>query len=175
MSESATTLSHPGISDDQFGPISLLKPVTAVDTEMEDVGQPIFDHDVVMSPQQTSVEQPLLPLVEQARAKMTCLQLKSKIEEACKLNFIEIFSSNDGEKAFVDPRAFLLYHPTEHSEELDLIMRWLLMHHVEVGNVWYDGSWNNFKRQILGGGSGVVIVCHQFFLKSEHTDFVGTP
>lgn len=59
-------------------------------------------------------------------------------------------------------KAFLLFHPQQHLEELDIITRWLLMHHVEVGNAWFDGSWEHFKEQILHGESGVIIVCADF-------------
>ena len=71
-----------------------------------------------------------------------------------------MFGSNDGRNSgdLLDRRAFLIYHPEQHSKELDLITRWLLMHHVEVGSAWYEGSWENFKLQIVKGGSGIVIV-----------------
>jgi hypothetical protein len=42
--------------------------------------------------------------------------------------------------------------------ELDLITRWLLMHHVEVSNTWYDGAWSHFRELTIDGRSGVVIV-----------------
>lgn len=139
--------------DHQFGSIPLLD----------------AEPDVVGHRPQTHYEMPPLTPVEKPPAEMTCLQMKTKIEQACKLDFTDMFASNNGDKTLVDRRAFLIYHPEEHSKELELIMRWLLMHHVEVGNAWYDGSWDSFMQQILGGGSGVIIVCYSpFVLGKRH-------
>jgi chromo domain-containing protein 1 len=54
--------------------------------------------------------------------------------------------------------AFLMFHPGNHAKELELITRWLHLHHVEVRNVWLEGSWEDFKQQVVGGGTGVIIV-----------------
>ncbi|CAO2648618.1 Nn.00g078850.m01.CDS01 [Neocucurbitaria sp. VM-36] len=171
MTASATTQPHLGFHSDRYVPSPILKPVAAVDTEMEDVAQPSFEQNVVMSPQHSPIEQPPRSLIEQPPAKMTCLQMKAKIEQVCKLDFTDMFKSNNEDAALLDRRAFLIYHPEEHLEELDLIMRWLLMHHVEVGNAWYDGSWDNFKQQILKGGSGVIIAHPDFEYFTELPGF----
>lgn len=109
--------------------------------------------------------------VEQPPVGMSCLRLKQKIEQACKLDFIEMFTSNRNGNALVERRAFLLYHPEDHAEELDLLTRWLLMHHVEVGNAWYDGSWDHFKQSIMRGGTGVIIAHPGFEYFSDLPDF----
>jgi chromo domain-containing protein 1 len=90
------------------------------------------------------------------------VQVQAKIELACKLNFKDMFASNDGEKdiSLLDRKAFLVYHPEQHSEELAVITRWLLMHHVQIGNAHYEGAWEHFQLQIRKEGSGVIIVCY---------------
>ncbi|KAF1844651.1 uncharacterized protein K460DRAFT_365587 [Cucurbitaria berberidis CBS 394.84] len=169
--KSATSPPHSRFSNPQLGTKPRLEPVLVADAEMEDVGQPNVEHNEICQSPQTLNEQSPPPLVEQPPARMICLQMKEKIEQACKLDFADMFASNDGDGVLVDRRAFLVYHPKEHSEELDLITRWLLMHHVEVGNAWYDGSWDNFKQQILEGGSGVIIAHPDFEYFTELPEF----
>jgi chromo domain-containing protein 1 len=90
---------------------------------------------------------------------MTCLALKEMIEQACRLEFTDMFSiSINGRKTTLAKTAFLILHPEAHAAELDLITRWLLMHHVTVSNMWYDGAWNYFREQVIRSGSGLVIV-----------------
>lgn len=103
---------------------------------------------------------PPLP-AELPPAKATCENIRKQISSACELNFGELFGSNDSKSAtgLMDRRAFLVYHSEEHVEELELITRWLLMHHVQISGVHYAGGWEEFERQIKGGGSGVIIVC----------------
>ncbi|KAF2878196.1 hypothetical protein BDV95DRAFT_480552 [Massariosphaeria phaeospora] len=100
---------------------------------------------------------------------LTCVDLKRKIEDICKLDFKIIFQYNgDGLKESVlDRRAFLIFHPEDHSEELELITRWLVMHHVEVCSFWFEGSWDYFKGQISDGGTGVIITHPDFDWYSE--------
>lgn len=105
---------------------------------------------------------PPVPVVQQVKqADTLCLGLKASIEQYCKLDFLDMFTKNDG-SALLDRTAFLLYHPEQHLEELELITRWLLMHHVEVSNVWYDGSWDRFKSQIVRGGTGIIVTHPEF-------------
>ncbi|KAF2031615.1 hypothetical protein EK21DRAFT_62655 [Setomelanomma holmii] len=94
------------------------------------------------------------------RLCLSCAQAKLNIERALKVDFEDMFewgSDEDG-TIMVDRRALLLYHPEDHAEELELITRWLLMHHVEVSNAWSTGCWEYFRQHIGKGGSAVVIV-----------------
>lgn len=63
-----------------------------------------------------------------------------------------------GDDKMLERRAMLLYHPEEHSEEIELITRWLLMHDVQVSNLWYDGAWTQFHQDVSEGKSGIIIV-----------------
>ncbi len=134
---------------------------------MADSGQERMETEILMHSPPTSTEQPsalapgsILPLPEQISPGILCSQLMIKAASICKLNFLDMFTSNNTnqEPILLDRRAFLLYHPQEHLEELEFTARWLLMHHVEVGTTWYEGSWEHFKQQILKGGSGVILV-----------------
>jgi chromo domain-containing protein 1 len=100
--------------------------------------------------------QTTLPPVE-----LSSLTAKHEIEEALQIAFTSLFQwSDDGtERIMLDRRALLLFHPVDHQEELELLTRWLLMHHVEVSNAWLPGAWYYHKEQIIAGGSGIVIVC----------------
>lgn len=102
---------------------------------------------------------------------ITCGQLNRKIEQIFKLDITKLFASN----SHVDQRAMLLYHPEDHSENLELITRWLLMHGVEVGNAWYDGAWSYFRQQITEDKLGIIIVSRVFQLIVERLTIVGTP
>ena len=76
---------------------------------------------------------PSLPVpAELPPARAMCENIREHISSGCKLDFEEIFSSNDSQSAtgLMDRRAFLVYHVDEHAKELDIITRWLLMHHV---------------------------------------------
>jgi chromo domain-containing protein 1 len=66
-----------------------------------------------------------------------------------------MFARNDskGSTTLTDRRAFLVFHPEQHSEELELITRWLLMHHVQIAGTHYQGAWPVFQQQIKRGGS----------------------
>jgi chromo domain-containing protein 1 len=94
----------------------------------------------------------------QAPARILCDKLKNIIEDACKIDFQTMFSCFGGREDALDRRAFLFFHPEYHAEELELITRWLLIHHVEVGSLWVSGSWDYFQQKIREGGSGVIIV-----------------
>jgi chromo domain-containing protein 1 len=117
------------------------------------------------------VQQPTTSLISQESPAMdtepnlmTCLALKASIEQACRLDFTDMFSIdiNEGEVALAK-RAFLVFHPEAHAAEIDLITRWLLMHHVAVSNTWYDGAWNYFREQTMESESGIVIVSSEKF------------
>ncbi|KAH9882812.1 hypothetical protein J1614_000178 [Plenodomus biglobosus] len=128
-----------------------------------------FDVFNQQSPRQPPPPPP--PIAQEiTQADTVCLTLKANIEQICKLDFLNIFTRNDG-SALLDRTAFLLYHPEQHSEELELITRWLLMHHVEVSNAWYDGSWDGFRQHILKRGSGVVVTHPEFEYFTELPGF----
>jgi chromo domain-containing protein 1 len=86
--------------------------------------------------------------------------LKQSIEQTLRITFNDLFEwGDDGVKRMMlDRKAYLLFHPEEHLEQLDVITRWLLMHHVEVSSHWFQGGWEYYKQQIANGGSGIVIV-----------------
>ncbi|KAF2660247.1 hypothetical protein K491DRAFT_688574 [Lophiostoma macrostomum CBS 122681] len=97
-------------------------------------------------------------IVNHAPPLYACTEMRKLIEDTCKLDFLRIFSSNDISRGLMDRRAFLIYHPDDHMEELELVTRWLLMSHVEVFNLWMPGSWDAFKDTVNRGGSGIIIV-----------------
>jgi chromo domain-containing protein 1 len=86
--------------------------------------------------------------------------LKAAVDSVWKLNFEDMFASNDGGENvnLVERRAFVISHPEDHFREIDIITRWLLVHHVQVGSANYPGAWADFAQQIQQGGSGIVIV-----------------
>jgi chromo domain-containing protein 1 len=93
-------------------------------------------------------------------ATVSSSSMKQSIEQTLKIAFNDLFEwGDDGVKRMMlDRKAFLLYHPVEHLEQLDVITRWLLMHHVEVCSLWFPGGWNYYRNQVAQGGSGIVIV-----------------
>ncbi|KAF1829423.1 hypothetical protein BDW02DRAFT_561180 [Decorospora gaudefroyi] len=123
----------------------------------------------VQLPQQTIPPPPSPPSIQFPPAKATCVQLRAKLENICKLNLQTMFASNDGEDVInlLDRRAFLIYHPDHQSEELALLTRWLLMHHVVIGNAYSEGAWQHFQQQIRKGGSGVIIAHPDFDFYTE--------
>ncbi|KAI8943475.1 hypothetical protein NX059_001479 [Plenodomus lindquistii] len=129
---------------------------------------------ILQSPQVDVQPSPLAPppptTQNMIQADTVCLTLKDNVERVCKLDFLDIFARNDG-SGLLDRRAFLLYHQEQHAEELELITRWLLMHHVEVGSTWHDGSWDHFKQHTLKGGSGVIIAHPDFEYFAELSGF----
>jgi hypothetical protein len=133
------------------------------DVEMDDVNPLSPADDLPPSrPLTAADEQPhkFLPPTTMTPALSSSLQLRQKVEAALKVQFAELFGwSSDGDtNTEVDRRAILLHHSQEHSEELEILLRWLSMQHVEVSSAWDDGSWEYFKQQTLNGGSGVIIV-----------------
>ncbi|KAH7412140.1 hypothetical protein DE146DRAFT_602329, partial [Phaeosphaeria sp. MPI-PUGE-AT-0046c] len=106
----------------------------------------------------TDVVADLGPILPQAR--MSSLITKREIEVALKTEFTALFEwSDDGsDRVMLERRALLIFHPVDHQEELELLTRWLLMHHVEVSNAWFPGAWPYYKQRIIAGGSGIVIV-----------------
>lgn len=86
-------------------------------------------------------------------------QINDRIERFFNLDFAEMFyPSVPGESDMLERHAMLLYDPKEHREELELVTRWLLMHDVEVANLWYDGAWSQFRADTAKYKSGVIIV-----------------
>ncbi|KAL1795697.1 hypothetical protein ACET3X_005921 [Alternaria dauci] len=55
-----------------------------------------------------------------------------------------------------------MHHPEDQFEELEIITRWLLLHHVQVASASYQGAWTVFQQQILQGGSGIIIAHPDF-------------
>jgi chromo domain-containing protein 1 len=86
--------------------------------------------------------------------------MKQLLDQFMKITFTELFEW--GEKMTVnhllDRRACLLFHPFRHLKSLNLITRWLLMHHVEVSSPWYEGFWDYYTQQLDKGESGIIIV-----------------
>jgi hypothetical protein len=150
-----------GIHPDRLGLMSNLDIVGTNDTDLVDTSplQPTKD-SAMRSPPAINERSPVHLVKDELLAKLPCLQLKHAIEEAVKIEFNNLFgwSSSGNSLTMVNRRAILLYHPEDHSEELEVITRWLLMHHVEVSSAWYNGSWDYFRQQILKGGSGVIMV-----------------
>jgi len=103
------------------------------------------------------------PPFEAPPPKISCPSLEAEIGSVVKLNFKDMFARSDGANPFVERRAFLIYHPEQHAEELALITRWLMMHHVQIGSAHYEGAWEDFQQQIKKGGSGIIIVCLLFW------------
>jgi hypothetical protein len=86
-------------------------------------------------------------------------QLNAKIEKFYNVNISEMFQSIvPGDDQPLERRAMLLYSPEDHPEDVDLITRWLFMHHVQVSNLWYDGAWTQFHDDVSEGKSGIIIV-----------------
>lgn len=95
-------------------------------------------------------------------SSICCKDIKRTIEEACKVDIKELFTTSGGSAA--DRRAFLAFHPHHHADELELLSRWLLMHHVEVCSFQKDGAWGYFRRCIANGQTGIIIVGHAVFI-----------
>lgn len=92
-------------------------------------------------------------------AAINTSHLNAKIEKFYNLNIGEMFQSIiPGDDQPLERRAMLLYSPEGHPEDVDLITRWLLMHDVQVSNLWYDGAWTQFCRDVSEGKSGIIIV-----------------
>lgn len=105
--------------------------------------------------------------------KILCKQLQASGGSVCRLDFEDMFASNDGEEPvnLLESRAFLMYHPKDHFEDLEIITRWLLLHHVQVASTSYQGAWAVFKQQILQGGSGIIIVRNSDFVRHTNTNY----
>jgi chromo domain-containing protein 1 len=86
--------------------------------------------------------------------------MKQDIEQSLKITYTDLFEWAEDKtgKIMLDRRACLLFHPLSHLQSLDLVTRWLLMHHVEVSSAWYEGFWDYFTQQLDKGGSGIIIV-----------------
>ncbi|KAH7112158.1 hypothetical protein B0J11DRAFT_542776 [Dendryphion nanum] len=122
-----------------------------------------------MAQQDASEMSTSLPSTRQTQLSdpiMSTDQMLKMLEESCGLDFLRMFSYNletrEG-NSLMDRRAFLVFHPVDHAEELDIITRWLLLHHVEVFGFWDDGAWNHFKTQTLRGSTGVILAHPEFF------------
>lgn len=115
-------------------------------------------------------ETPTILGVSPAPASLSCINFRAMTEIACGLDFADMFRDDKG-NSILERRAFLIFHPEDHGKEVELITRWLLLYHVEVCNFWLDGSWDNFKQRIIGGGSGVIIAHSDYGNYSEIPDF----
>lgn len=150
-----------GIHPDRLGLLSNEGMSGAKDTEMADADPLQRTNDCTPHPPPAVTEKsPVHQVDDRLAADLSCLQLKHTIEETVKIKFDDLFgwSSSGNSVSMVNRRAILLYHPEDHSEELEVITRWLLMHYVEVSSAWYNGSWDYFRQQILKGRSGIILV-----------------
>jgi chromo domain-containing protein 1 len=136
---------------------SELSPAIALPTVWNEPQPPAEQlYDPPLRPPAPHVSAPTPP------ASYSCLELKDKLEQALKLNFVDLFEwdQTTAGRTMVDRRAMLLFHPLNHAEELEIITRWLLMHHVEVSSAWYEGSWDYFRQQTSENRSGIILVGH---------------
>ena len=124
--------------------------------DLESNNEEVTEQDMVQSPLRAQDA-----THNQVPAATTTAQLNRQIERFYNLDITEMFSSGvpGREDDVLERRAMLLYHPEDHSEEIELITRWALMHNVEVGNLWYDGAWNHFQQDVVNGRTGIIIVC----------------
>jgi chromo domain-containing protein 1 len=155
----------------QQGPVSMTDEtgdMGSVDMDIDDAVQPDVADEVTRSPSPIPVEQsqqhplqppPPPPPMELPPVEFTCEQLRTRINSVCKLDFEDMLS-NDSEAVSnpVERRAFVMFHPRDHFVELDIITRWLLMHHVQVSSASYVGGWADFQQQVQKRGSGIIIV-----------------
>lgn len=143
----------------------------SVDMDIDDVVQPDVGDEVTRSPSPMPFEQsqqhsfqppppPPPPPMEFPHVDITCTELQARMSSFSKLDFQDMFATNDSETTIdpVERRAFLFFHPEDHFVELEVIVRWLLMHHVQVSSASYTGGWADFQQQILEGGTGIIIV-----------------
>ena len=148
--------------DTHLGPVVLPPSEFKPKLEMSAPVQTAATTHVVETPGHFRVH--ILPAIEDVSAEQSLAasitsQLNGKIERLYNLNLSEMFNSGiPGERSMLERRAMLLYHPEEHTEEIELITRWLLTHEVEVANLWYDGAWSHFQRGVVNGKTGVIIV-----------------
>lgn len=81
------------------------------------------------------------------------------MESLWSLDFVEMFNSGKpGDTNILERRAMLLYSPHDHSQEVESITRWLLMHDVKVSNLWYDGAWSISEEDAAREEPAVIIV-----------------
>ncbi|KAF1926664.1 uncharacterized protein M421DRAFT_422636 [Didymella exigua CBS 183.55] len=119
---------------------------------------PTFSREVVQSPVAIDdFSRSQLP------ATITSVQLNAKIEQLYNMNIMDMFNSGvPDDDTMLEHRAMLLYHPQEHTEDIELVTRWLLMHDVQVSNLWYDGAWTQFHQDMSEGKSGIIIAHPDF-------------
>ncbi|KAF2121272.1 hypothetical protein BDV96DRAFT_563903 [Lophiotrema nucula] len=110
-------------------------------------------------PQQGAAILHLTPSETESRATLSSAELRDLIGSSCKLNFEELITYED---ELLDRRALVIFHPLDHHKECELITRWLLLHHVEVHNFWFDGAWDTFNHAIMDNGTGAVLVHPDF-------------
>ncbi|KAF2730528.1 hypothetical protein EJ04DRAFT_555345 [Polyplosphaeria fusca] len=122
-------------------------------------------------PMSTDQRMPQTVDIDRSRAvRPSNEEMQRLIGRACKLDYGDIFKHNE---AFLDRRVFLIFHPGHHAAELELVTRWMLIHHAEVFNFWVDGSWDKFRQEIEKGGTGV-IMAHADFERFEDIPGFGT-
>ncbi|ORY18027.1 hypothetical protein BCR34DRAFT_380955 [Clohesyomyces aquaticus] len=164
-------LDTPSRSNTGFEPMEIETPTAVV----EDSFSPLSTRNHPLPPPKSPLfmpkDSPPAMIMEspQKAPPSSSIEVKQTIEDAFKLDFKEMFVKDEG--IAVDRRAFLLFHPEDHKMELELITRWLLMHHVEVFNFWKEGAWDYFKQQIVKGGTGVMITHPEFYQFWKLPDF----
>lgn len=147
-----------------WGQVDNVSPLLAQDTRIADAAphSMINEQDTGVPTLAQVSQSPLIrsPMAESATSLVYSQDMKKIIEKACKLDFTEMFTYTENKDRLpdIDRRAFLIFDPEQHAEELDLVTRWLLIHHVEVCNFWSKGAWDHFKQHIFDGQSGIIIV-----------------
>ena len=119
------------------------------------------ERQLVQSPLAMPAMQDVPP--KMAAAGTTSSQLDVKIQQFYRLNIKEMFHSGvPRDDAMLERRAMLLYRSKEHTEDLELITRWLSMHEVKV-SIWGEGgAWSQFRQDVSKGQSGIIIVRSRF-------------
>lgn len=137
-------------------PLPLLTEEFGVD-DTDEIPLDVVDH-VAQTPKQ-------LPVRRQDASQdkvvtvLSVAQLRSKIEDLWNLDVVDMFSSGrPGDDIMLEKHAMMLYSPQDHSQELELITRWLLIHNVKVNSLWQDGSWAKFREDVAKDKSGIIIV-----------------
>lgn len=137
---------------------------------------PSIDGDVPLVRTAVIEQSPVHPQqTELPPATLSCLRLEKRIREALKIDIDVLFQTNGEQRSQMSCRkAMLLFHPTSHSVELEVLTRWLLMHHVEVSNAFSDGCWELFREHIGNSGCDIIIVSEPFPKICKKADLIGT-
>jgi chromo domain-containing protein 1 len=186
LAEFTTVLPREDLQQNQAVPTPTVQQKRVLDVNMHDGGLQLsrpWESPPVLLEQSQFSPVPLSPSVQtngppipplqpvKLPATSLCLRLNENIEQALKINFLDLFEWGRDEKGkiMLDRRVLLLYHPVDHAEDLEVITRWLLMHHVEVSSPWFQGCWDYYQQQLDNGGSGIVIVSQRLSFTAIQT------